>query len=90
MSSLLIALTSPCVLQIKECGQALRFLCNSIGTTVFLIGHVTKSGEVAGPKLLEHIVDTVLFLEGDQAQGSRCDARPGTTGWGASPAGKGR
>lgn len=96
MFFVLSALTTPHVPQIKECGQALRFLCNSIGTTVFLIGHVTKSGEVAGPKLLEHIVDTVLFLEGDQAQGSRCDARPagharpaGTAGRGASPAGKG-
>ena len=38
----------------------------SSGTSVFLVGHVTKSGSIAGPKVLEHIVDTVLYLEGDR------------------------
>ena len=42
-----------------------------MGVTVFLIGHVTKTGEVAGPKMLEHMVDTVLFLEGESGEGRR-------------------
>ncbi|GAX75957.1 hypothetical protein CEUSTIGMA_g3400.t1 [Chlamydomonas eustigma] len=57
--------------QVKECAQALRQISNGLGITVFLIGHVTKQGEVAGPKMLEHIVDTVLFLEGESGEGRR-------------------
>jgi DNA repair protein RadA/Sms len=59
------------VSQIKECGQVLRQIANTMNIAVFLIGHVTKSGEVAGPKLLEHIVDTVLFLEGESGEERR-------------------
>src|SRR6202165_1591452 len=54
------------VLQLREC--ALRFLqlAKSTGTPVFLVGHVTKDGSIAGPKVLEHMVDTVLYLEGER------------------------
>lgn len=54
--------------QIRECAGRLQAFAKTTGTTVFLIGHVTKSGDVAGPKLLEHLVDTVLYLEGDPFQ----------------------
>jgi DNA repair protein RadA/Sms len=54
------------VSQLREC--ALRFLqlAKSTGTPVFLVGHVTKDGSIAGPKVLEHMVDTVLYLEGER------------------------
>ncbi len=54
--------------QIRECAGRLQAFAKVTGTTVFLVGHVTKSGDVAGPKLLEHLVDTVLYLEGDPFQ----------------------
>jgi DNA repair protein RadA/Sms len=52
--------------QLREC--ALRFLqlAKSTGTPIFLVGHVTKEGAIAGPKVLEHMVDTVLYLEGER------------------------
>ena len=49
----------------------LRELAKSSGVTVFLIGHVTKEGTIAGPRVLEHIVDTVLYLEGEHFQSYR-------------------
>jgi DNA repair protein RadA/Sms len=54
------------VSQLREC--ALRFLqlAKTTGTPVFLVGHVTKDGAIAGPKVLEHMVDTVLYLEGER------------------------
>jgi DNA repair protein RadA/Sms len=53
------------VAQVRECaGQLVRFAKQS-GTTVFLVGHVTKEGALAGPRVLEHMVDTVLYFEGD-------------------------
>jgi DNA repair protein RadA/Sms len=54
------------VSQLREC--ALRFLqlAKSSGVAVFLVGHVTKDGAIAGPKVLEHMVDTVLYLEGER------------------------
>jgi DNA repair protein RadA/Sms len=54
------------VSQLREC--ALRFLqvAKSTGTPIFLVGHVTKEGALAGPKVLEHMVDTVLYLEGER------------------------
>jgi len=51
--------------QVRECASRLQFLAKSSGVTVFLVGHVTKEGSIAGPKVLEHIVDTVLYMEGD-------------------------
>jgi DNA repair protein RadA/Sms len=54
------------VSQIRECTALLLRYAKESGTPVFLIGHVTKDGSIAGPKLLEHMVDTVLQFEGDQ------------------------
>jgi DNA repair protein RadA/Sms len=59
------------VSQVRECASQLRELAKSSGITVFLIGHVTKEGAIAGPRVLEHIVDTVLYLEGDRFQAYR-------------------
>ncbi len=59
------------VSQVRECASRLRELAKSSGLAVFLIGHVTKEGAIAGPRVLEHIVDTVLYLEGDRFQSYR-------------------
>jgi DNA repair protein RadA/Sms len=59
------------VSQVRECASQLRELAKANGVTVFLIGHVTKDGTIAGPRVLEHIVDTVLYLEGDRFQAYR-------------------
>ncbi len=56
------------VTQVRECASRLRELAKSGSMAVFLIGHVTKEGNIAGPRVLEHIVDTVLYLEGDRFQ----------------------
>jgi DNA repair protein RadA/Sms len=56
------------VSQVRECASRLQMLAKTSGTSVFLIGHVTKEGAIAGPRVLEHIVDTVLYLEGDPFQ----------------------
>jgi len=53
------------VTQVRECASRLQMLAKSTGIGVFLVGHVTKEGTIAGPRVLEHIVDTVLYLEGD-------------------------
>ncbi|MFH0828178.1 MAG: DNA repair protein RadA [Candidatus Omnitrophota bacterium] len=54
------------VSQVRECSGILTQLAKTSGTTVFIIGHVTKEGAIAGPRVLEHIVDTVLYFEGDR------------------------
>ncbi|CAM9770105.1 unnamed protein product [Pylaiella littoralis] len=54
------------VTQVKECASRLVRLAKGSGITVFIVGHVTKSGSIAGPKVVEHMVDTVLYLEGDR------------------------
>lgn len=59
------------VSQVRECAGELVVLAKSTGTAVFLIGHVTKGGVIAGPRVLEHIVDTVLYFEGDKYQSFR-------------------
>ena len=59
------------VSQVRESASRLRELAKSSGVSVFLIGHVTKEGAIAGPRVLEHIVDTVLYLEGDRFQSYR-------------------
>ena len=56
------------VSQVRECSSQLRELAKTSGISVFVIGHVTKEGTIAGPRVLEHIVDTVLYLEGDRFQ----------------------
>ena len=62
------ALDSPAgsVSQVKDCTMALMQLAKGQGITVFVIGHVNKEGSIAGPKVLEHMVDCVLYFEGDQ------------------------
>lgn len=53
------------VSQVRECAMALVQLAKKTATTIFLIGHVTKEGSLAGPRVLEHMVDTVLYFEGE-------------------------
>lgn len=53
------------VSQVKECAGELAFLAKNSSIPIFIIGHVTKEGVVAGPRVLEHIVDTVLYFEGE-------------------------
>jgi DNA repair protein RadA/Sms len=57
--------------QVRESASRLRELAKTSGIAVFVIGHVTKQGVIAGPRVLEHIVDTVLYLEGDRFQAYR-------------------
>lgn len=59
------------VAQVRECASRLQMLAKTSGISVFLIGHVNKEGMIAGPRVLEHIVDTVLYLEGDPFQAYR-------------------
>jgi DNA repair protein RadA/Sms len=59
------------VSQVRESANRLRELAKTSGPAVFVIGHVTKEGTIAGPRILEHIVDTVLYLEGDRFQAYR-------------------
>ncbi len=56
------------VTQVRECGLALLHYAKGSRTPVFLVGHVTKDGAVAGPRVLEHMVDAVLYLEGERYQ----------------------
>ena len=53
------------VAQVRECAAQLTRFAKQSGTCIFLVGHVTKEGALAGPRVLEHIVDTVLYFEGD-------------------------
>jgi len=53
------------VAQVRECAAQLTRLAKSAGTTIIFVGHVTKEGTLAGPRVLEHMVDTVLYFEGD-------------------------
>ncbi|MFW6042072.1 MAG: DNA repair protein RadA [Chloroflexota bacterium] len=57
--------TAGSVSQVRECASHFQEIAKTTGTTIFLVGHVTKEGNIAGPRVLEHIVDTVLYLEGD-------------------------
>ncbi len=54
------------VSQVRECASILTHLAKAKGVTLFIIGHVTKEGTIAGPRVLEHIVDTVLYFEGER------------------------
>ncbi|MCL6485807.1 MAG: DNA repair protein RadA, partial [Janthinobacterium lividum] len=53
------------VAQVRECAAQLTRAAKQTGVTIILVGHVTKEGALAGPRVLEHIVDTVLYFEGD-------------------------
>jgi DNA repair protein RadA/Sms len=59
------------VSQLRQCGTELVWLAKSTGVTVIFVGHVTKQGVIAGPKILEHIVDVVLYFEGDHHHSHR-------------------
>lgn len=59
------------VSQIRECGNFLMQLAKNENITVIVIGHVTKEGNIAGPKVLEHMVDTVIYFEGDKYKSYR-------------------
>lgn len=59
------------IVQVREVATEFMYLSKRKNISTFLIGHVTKSGEIAGPKLLEHLVDTVLEFEGDKQHGFR-------------------
>lgn len=54
------------VAQVKECGARLTQLAKSTNIPIFIVGHVTKAGSIAGPLVLQHLVDTVLYLEGER------------------------
>lgn len=58
--------TSGSPAQVKYCAEKIADLCKKKNITALIIGHVTKGGEIAGPKYLEHLVDAVLYLEGDR------------------------
>jgi DNA repair protein RadA/Sms len=57
--------------QVRECASQMVDLAKATGTSVFLVGHVTKEGTLAGPKLLEHMVDVVLYFEGEATRNYR-------------------
>ena len=57
--------------QVKDCTMALMQLAKGLGISIFIVGHVTKEGVVAGPRVLEHMVDTVLYFEGDRHESYR-------------------
>ncbi|MCC7407044.1 MAG: DNA repair protein RadA [Phycisphaeraceae bacterium] len=59
------------VAQLRACGMELVMLAKTSNVAMFLVGHVTKQGQLAGPRLLEHMVDTVLYFEGDRYHGHR-------------------
>ncbi len=59
------------VAQVRECSARLTLLAKQSALPMFIIGHVTKEGAIAGPRVLEHIVDTVLYFEGDKYQAYR-------------------
>ena len=59
------------VAQVRECAAEMIYLAKRIAVPLFIVGHVTKEGLVAGPRTLEHIVDTVLYFEGDRFQAFR-------------------
>ena len=54
------------VSQVREATNVLMQIAKGMGISIFLVGHVTKEGVVAGPRVLEHMVDTVLYFEGDR------------------------
>lgn len=59
------------ITQVRECAMSVIRYCKASGTAVFLVGHVNKEGGISGPKVLEHMVDAVLYFEGDRTQAFR-------------------
>ena len=66
ISSIDIPSTAGSITQVRYCAEQIMEFAKTTNTPVFLIGHVTKDGNLAGPRVLEHLVDTVLHLEGDR------------------------
>ena len=66
-----VASASGSVSQVRECAAALARFAKQSNTAVFIIGHVTKEGNIAGPRVLEHLVDTVLYFEGESQSAFR-------------------
>ena len=54
------------VTQVRECTHQLMKIAKNMGIAIFIVGHVTKEGSIAGPRMLEHMVDTVLYFEGEE------------------------
>ena len=71
LSSPYVDATAGSIVQIRETAAEMNQMAKSYQVPVFLIGHITKDGSIAGPKILEHIVDTVLQFEGDRHYGFR-------------------
>ena len=63
--------TAGSIIQVRECGIILQQFAKNSGIPVLIIGHVTKEGNLAGPRILEHLVDTVLYLEGERFNDAR-------------------
>ncbi|GAP63734.1 DNA repair protein RadA/Sms [Ardenticatena maritima] len=66
-----LASSAGSVTQVRECAARLLQTAKILNIPIFLVGHVTKSGDIAGPRVLEHIVDAVLYLEGDRLHAYR-------------------
>ena len=66
MTSEEISSSAGSVTQVRECASLLMKCAKSLGIPLFIVGHVNKDGAIAGPKVMEHIVDTVLYFEGDK------------------------
>ena len=78
------------VSQVRECAAQLTRMAKQMGIAMILVGHVTKDGAIAGPRVLEHMVDTVLYFEGDQHSNYRMiraikTASAQQTNWAYSP-----
>lgn len=71
LNSSLIESAAGSISQVRECAGQLQKFAKMTSIPVFLIGHITKDGSIAGPKILEHVVDTVLQFEGDKSYGYR-------------------
>lgn len=71
MSIKSVSSTSGSIAQVRECTNMFMHLAKDQEIPIFLVGHVNKDGAIAGPKVMEHIVDTVLFFEGDRHQSYR-------------------
>ncbi len=61
-----VSSASGSVTQVRECTSAIMRVCKKLGIPAFIVGHVNKDGAIAGPKVMEHIVDCVLYFEGDR------------------------
>lgn len=63
--------TTGSIVQVRECTNLLLRTCKGLDIPIFIVGHVNKGGDIAGPKVMEHIVDTVLYFEGERNQSYR-------------------